>query len=80
MDNGKGKGKETAPADGFESQVHIHSASLISQVQDIFPDLGSGFIAKLLDEFNNDTEQVIAHLLEDSLPAHLHGADRSETL
>ena len=76
----KGKGKATAPVEGYDDQVHIHSASLISQVQDIFPDLGSGFIAKMLDEYNNDTEQVIAHLLEESLPAHLVGADRSETL
>jgi len=75
------KGKLIAAHDdrGYD-QVHIHAASLITQVQDIFPDLGSGFITKLLDEYNNDTEQVIAHLLEDSLPDHLVGADRSEIL
>jgi hypothetical protein len=60
--------------------VHIHRMSLISQVQDLFPDLGSGFVLKLLDEYNDDVEQVISHLLEDSLPAHLEKADRDEVL
>ncbi|KAG9241004.1 hypothetical protein BJ878DRAFT_522912 [Calycina marina] len=76
----KGKEKATAEADGLHEQVHIHAASLITQVQDIFPELGSGFVAKLLDEYNNGTEQVIAHLLEDSLPSYLASADRSEAL
>lgn len=78
----KGKGKESL--DGFETpstgQVHIHQMSLISQIQDLFPDLGSGFIVKLLDEYKDDVEQVISHLLEGSLPAHLEGADRAEEL
>jgi activating signal cointegrator complex subunit 2 len=65
---------------GSHEQIHIHRMSLISQVQDLFPDLGSTFVAKLLDEYSDDVEQVIAHLLEDSLPAHLEKADRSESL
>jgi activating signal cointegrator complex subunit 2 len=75
----KGKQRAIAPDIGSD-QVHIHQASLISQVQDIFPELGSGFVAKLLDEYQDDTEQVISHLLEESLPPHLGNADRSETL
>jgi activating signal cointegrator complex subunit 2 len=74
------KGKGVAiEVDGYTS-VHVHRMSLVSQVQDLFPDLGSGFVVKLLDEYGDDVEQVISHLLEDSLPAHLGSADRSEEL
>ena len=76
------KGKGIAQYDEGEAQheIHVHRMSQISQVQDLFPELGSGFIAKLLDEYSDGTEQVIAHLLDDSLPAHLQSADRSEQL
>lgn len=82
----KGKGVDTGNATEDEldqhpdSQIHIHKMSLISQVQDIFPDLGAGFIVKLLNEYRDDVEQVTAHLLEDSLPSHLKDADRIESL
>ena len=70
----KGKGKEFA-GDG---ELHIHRMSLIAQVQDLFPDLGSGFLLKLLDEYDDDVEQVTAHLLDESLPPHLRDLDRTE--
>jgi activating signal cointegrator complex subunit 2 len=54
--------------------------SIISQIQDLFPDLGASFIVKCLDEYNDDIEQVTAHLLEDSLSPYLSEADRSEKL
>lgn len=77
----KGKGKSR---DGYGrnvlSDVHVHKLSLVSQVQDLFPDLGSGFIVKLLDEYGDDTEQVTAHLLDNNLPPHLMGADRSKAI
>ncbi|RDL32448.1 CUE-containing protein [Venustampulla echinocandica] len=81
----KGKGVANGATDdeyghGSYGQIHVHRMSLISQVQDLFPDLGSGFIVKLLDEYGDDVEQVIGHLLEDSLPTHLQSADRSESL
>ncbi|KIW28144.1 uncharacterized protein PV07_07826 [Cladophialophora immunda] len=64
----KGKGK----ADVNE-EMHIHKASQISQVHDLFPDLSNQYILKLLDYFHDDTEAVVAALLEpDSLPAGLH--------
>lgn len=74
----KGKGRD----DGEEvrASMHIHQMSQISIIQELFPDLGSGFVAKLLDEFGDDVETVTARLLEDSLPPHLAGADRSEQL
>lgn len=60
--------------------IHVHKLSLVAQVQDLFPDLGSAFIVKLLDEYNDDTEQVTAHLLDDNLPPHLNALDRTENL
>jgi activating signal cointegrator complex subunit 2 len=75
----KGKGRAV---DGYDAhdEIHIHRMSLISQVQDLFPELGSGFVVKLLDEYNDNVEQVVAHLLEGSLPDHLENGDRSEVL
>ena len=60
--------------------IHVHKLSLVAQVQDLFPDLGSAFVVKLLDEYNDDTEKVTAHLLDDSLPQHLKALDRTENL
>lgn len=76
----KGKGVALADHEAMAGDVHVHRMSQITQVQDLFPELGSGFVSKLLDEYGDDTEQVIAHLLEDSLPPHLSGADRAEQL
>ncbi|CAF9906946.1 hypothetical protein IMSHALPRED_005399 [Imshaugia aleurites] len=79
--NDKGKRKDRDQY-GHDSTgiIHVHRLSLVAQVQDLFPDLGSAFIAKLLDEYNDDTEQVTAHLLDDSLPQHLNASDRTENL
>jgi len=74
------KGKSVAIGDNIDPEAHINRASGISQVQDLFPELGSGFVAKLLDEYNQDSEQVIAHLLDESLPLHLATGDRSEQM
>ncbi len=77
------KGKGIAIDDYGQSQgekMHIHRMSLITQVQDLFPDLGAGFVVQLLDEYSDDVEQVIAHLLEDSLPPYLQTVDRSKQL
>lgn len=74
----KGKGKQT---DHEPLQtMHVHRMTLISQIQDLFPDLGSGFVARLLDEYNDDIELTTSHLLEDSLPPHLANSDRNEQL
>ncbi|MCJ1247694.1 hypothetical protein MMC30_004909 [Trapelia coarctata] len=78
---GKGKSKDQDEyGHSAMGELHVHKMSLVTQIQDLFPDLGSGFIVKLLDEYNDDTEEVIAHLLNDSLPPHLKNADRQETL
>jgi len=70
----KGKARLLQP----NTEMHMHRMSLVTQVQDLFPDLGSGFVMRLLDEYGDDVEQVTAHLLEDSLPEHLRALDRSE--
>lgn len=81
VDLGKGKAKEEdGYGHGAFGEVHVHRMSLITQVQDLFPDLGSGFVVRLLDEYEDNVEVVVAHLLEASLPPHLDKADRSEEL
>ncbi|KAI4207926.1 MAG: hypothetical protein LQ346_000263 [Caloplaca aetnensis] len=77
---GKGKQKDGYGHGALDGGVHIHRMSLVTQVQDLFPDLGSGFIIKLLDEYSDDTGEIIAHLPDDSLPPHLQSLDRSERL
>ena len=79
IDKGKGKSRENY-GHGTSGNIHVHKLSLITQIQDLFPDLGSGFVMRLLEEYNDDTEQTTVHLLEDSLPPHLKAADHSETL
>jgi activating signal cointegrator complex subunit 2 len=76
----KGKGKADEFGNITLDEVHVHRLTLISQIQDLFPDLGTSFIHKLLDEYNDDAEEVTAHLLDNSLPDHLQKADRSEQL
>lgn len=50
--------------------------SLISQVKDLLPDLGEGFILACLKEYGYDTEQVINNILEDKLVPYLDKLDR----
>lgn len=74
------KGKYKDLGDNPLNDMHVHKMSLVTQIQDLFPDLGSAFIVKLLEEYSDDTEQVVGHLLEDSLPTHLRQTDRTEDL
>ncbi|KAI9797902.1 MAG: hypothetical protein M1833_005102 [Piccolia ochrophora] len=82
----KGKGipngglSEDEYGHGAFGASQVHRMSLITQIQDLFPDLGAGFVARLLEEYHDDVEQVTAHLLDESLPAHLQKADRMEEL
>lgn len=67
------KGK--APVD-----VHAHKLSLITQIQDLFPHLGAGYVLRLLDFYNDSVETIMAHLLEDSLSTEFKSLDISEPL
>ncbi|KAH0566391.1 hypothetical protein GP486_000213 [Trichoglossum hirsutum] len=73
----KGKGRATEDDNG---EIYAHRMSLVTQIQDLFPDLGWGFIVRLLDEYSDNVELVTTHLLEGSLPPHLRDADRTKEL
>lgn len=51
--------------------------SLISQVKDLLPDLGEGFILACLEEYSYNAEQVINNILEDKLVPFLDKLDRT---
>lgn len=74
----KGKGPSQGPQ--IPEEFHAHKMSLVSQVRDLFPDLGSAFVVRLLDVYNDNPETVVAHLLDDSLPSELQSLDRTEQL
>ncbi|XP_014397994.1 PREDICTED: activating signal cointegrator 1 complex subunit 2 isoform X3 [Myotis brandtii] len=50
--------------------------SLISQVKDLLPDLGEGFILACLEHYGYDPEQVINDILEERLAPALSQLDR----
>ncbi|KAI9207569.1 uncharacterized protein BJ171DRAFT_596585 [Polychytrium aggregatum] len=56
---------------------YVQRSSLISQIHDLFPDLGDGFIEACLMAYNNDVEVVTMKLLEDDLLPHVAALDRS---
>lgn len=51
--------------------------SKISQVKDLFPDYGDGFVALCLEAYDNDPEKVISRILEDKLHPDLDSLDRN---
>ncbi|XP_074150526.1 activating signal cointegrator 1 complex subunit 2 [Sminthopsis crassicaudata] len=51
--------------------------SLISQVKDLLPDLGEGFILACLEHYDYSAEQVINNILEEGLAPALSSLDRS---
>ncbi|XP_057348267.1 activating signal cointegrator 1 complex subunit 2 isoform X3 [Manis pentadactyla] len=51
--------------------------SLISQVKDLLPDLGEGFILACLEHYSYDPEQVINNILEERLAPTLSQLDRT---
>ncbi|KAM8917941.1 activating signal cointegrator 1 complex subunit 2 isoform 5-T5 [Lycaon pictus] len=51
--------------------------SLISQVKDLLPDLGEGFILACLEQYSYNPEQVINNILEERLAPALSQLDRS---
>ena len=74
----KGKGRAgDVPIDG---ELHMHRMSLVTQVQDLFPDLGSAYIVNLFDFYGDSPETVIEHLLDDSLAPELKSLDKTEQL
>jgi activating signal cointegrator complex subunit 2 len=76
--SGKDKGKRRAIEGQDAVESHIQKASLLAQVQDLFPNLESNYILKLLDYYSDEVETVIAHLLDDALPIRLRDSAHSE--
>lgn len=56
---------------------YVKRTMLISQLQDLFPDLSDGFLEACLKSFSDDPEAVTMRLLEEDLPADLATMDRS---
>lgn len=77
LTNGHASHTDVNTATDIEIPDHIRQESLISEVKDIFPDLGDGFVLKCLEHFGMSSERVISCVLEDSLPEGLRSLDRS---
>ncbi|KAI9368552.1 hypothetical protein BJX61DRAFT_211205 [Aspergillus egyptiacus] len=76
VDKGKGRASDLPVSE----ELHSHKMSLISQIQELFPDLGSGYIVRLLDFYGDNPETIISHLLDGSISTELQLLDKSEQL
>ncbi|XP_013140995.1 PREDICTED: activating signal cointegrator 1 complex subunit 2 [Papilio polytes] len=67
------------PAPTIDNEIpdNIREESLITEVKDILPHLGDGFILKCLQHYGFNAERVINSLLEDNLAEPLKALDRS---
>ncbi|CAG8454843.1 15988_t:CDS:2 [Acaulospora morrowiae] len=74
-ENGYKSLSQTYPASEEEESAIL--LSLISEVREIFPDYGDGFIKACLTAFDNNVETVIDQLLQGTLPPNLEKLDRS---
>ncbi|KAL2370336.1 CUE domain-containing protein [Blastomyces gilchristii SLH14081] len=77
---GKGRADDAVEIDAHAQDIRIHKMALVTQVHDLFPHLGTGYIAKLLDHYGDNVETVVSHLLEDSLAPQLQDLNVSEEL
>ncbi|KAF9935399.1 hypothetical protein BGZ67_003441 [Mortierella alpina] len=66
-----------APMSVSQEEDYVKRTILISQLQDLFPDLGDGFLEACLMSFRDDPEVVTMKLLEEDLPSDLATMDRS---
>ncbi|XP_041982211.1 activating signal cointegrator 1 complex subunit 2 [Aricia agestis] len=65
------------PSKDNEIPDNIKEESLISEVKDILPHLGDGFILKCLKHYGFNAERVINSVLEDTLADSLRALDRN---
>lgn len=65
--------EQRAPTIDNEIPDNIREESLITEVKDILPHLGDGFILKCLQHYEFNAERVINSLLEDNLAEPLKG-------
>lgn len=65
------------PVQGSDIPHEAKTQSLISEVKDILPHLGDGFILKCLEHLNFNSERVINSVLEGTLDESLQALDPS---
>jgi hypothetical protein len=67
--------KESSQNEKDQDEQEIMLRSNISQVKDLFPDYGDGFVALCLEAYDNDPEKVISRILENKLHPDLASLD-----
>ncbi|XP_038715788.1 activating signal cointegrator 1 complex subunit 2 isoform X2 [Tripterygium wilfordii] len=75
-------GSTLAPTPVPTNKVHMDedvaiTESKISQIKDLFPDYGKGFLAACLEAYNHNPEEVIQRILEGTLHEDLQCLDSS---
>ncbi|XP_047950010.1 activating signal cointegrator 1 complex subunit 2 isoform X2 [Salvia hispanica] len=76
----KQKSSTSLPASSDKAQTDEGVAiveSKISQIKELFPDYGRGFLVACLEAYNQDTEMVIQRILEGTLHEELQSLDIS---
>ncbi|KAF9183821.1 hypothetical protein BGZ51_003731 [Haplosporangium sp. Z 767] len=68
---------QVSPMSIDQEEDYVKRTLLISQLQDLFPDLGDGFLEACLLTYKDDPEMVTMRLLEENLPSDLAMMDRS---
>lgn len=68
------------PTSSYKKETDEDAAiveSKISQIKELFPDYGRGFLVACLEAYNQDTEEVIQRILEGTLHEELQSLDIS---
>lgn len=76
----KQKSSTKLPASSYKTRTEEDVAiveSKISQIKELFPDYGRGFLVACLEAYNQDTEEVIQRILEGTLHEELQSLDVS---
>ncbi|RZF34011.1 hypothetical protein LSTR_LSTR012356 [Laodelphax striatellus] len=71
---GPSKNSKTEPV---RKPDRVELESLVTQVKDLLPHLGDGFVQKCLEHYNYDSATVINAVLESNLPDSLNALDPS---
>ncbi|CAH0720515.1 unnamed protein product, partial [Brenthis ino] len=79
LTNGHIESIDNAPGPSKDNEIpdSIREQSLISEVKDILPHLGDGYVLKCLQHYSFSAERVINAILEDTLADSLRGLDTS---
>ncbi|TGZ84007.1 hypothetical protein EX30DRAFT_393540 [Ascodesmis nigricans] len=73
----RSKAKEKGAANiDWRQEARVELDSKIAAIQELFPDLGAGFVTAALQALGGDVEAVTSALLEDNLPPGVASLDR----